>query len=199
MNKMNRVIVGDGTIVAAPATELVDGFLATWSGNSPALSYDAALVALLGSIGDFLSAGVLDRQTVLEPNGADPLEYTKPADWGTLHDWDLFAAGYNASDEGRSLTLGLFYTDADDASADADELVERMNNYPTNVAERYPEATWLVDAWPERPLDRMCTEITSMVESQPEGAVVVVECPLADDSLRWHQLIDQRDLGFLLP
>ena len=199
MNKMNRVIVGDGTIVAAPATELVDGFLATWSGNSPALSYDAALVALLGSIGDFLSAGVLDRQTVLEPNGADPLEYTKPADWGTLHDWDLFAAGYNASDEGRSLTLGLFYTDADDASADADELVERMNNYPTNVAERYPEATWLVDAWPERPMDRMFMEITSMVESQPEGAVVVVECPLADDSLRWHQLIDQRDLGFLLP
>ena len=199
LNKLNRVFVSEGTIVTAPATELIVGFLETWSGDEPTLSFDAPLVGLLGSIGEFLSVVVLDRQTVLEPNGADPLEYTKPTGWGTLHAWDLFVAGYNASDEGRSLTLGLFYTDADDASVDADELVKRMRSYKTNVAERYPNATALVDAWPERPLDQMCSEITSTVKSLPEGAVVVVKCPLADDSRRWHQLIDHRDLGFLLP
>lgn len=199
LNKLNRVFVSEGTIVTAPATELVAGFLETWSGDEPALSFDAPLVGLLGSIGDFLSVGVLDRQTVLEPYGADPLEYTKPDNWGTLHEWQLFAAAYNASDEGRALTLGLFYTDAGDASADADELVERMRSYTTNVAERYPQATALVDAWPDRPLDQMCTEITSTIEPTSEGSVLVVKCPLSEDSFRWHQLIDQRDLGFLLP
>ncbi len=51
------------------------------AGNAPSLADDAAFVSVVASLGDPLTASVLNRDTVLRPETIPPLNYDKPDDW----------------------------------------------------------------------------------------------------------------------
>jgi len=198
LNRMNRVFVSDDTIIAAPDTGSIGEYLELRAEDGIALSSDIGVSAVLGSLGVFLSAVVLDRQSFLEPEGEAPVAYAKPADWGTLKEWELFGMGYRNDEEGEHLSLSLYYPDAADAAADAGELVKRIKSYITGTPERYAGSPALVAGWPEKPFEEICGEIGSSIELPPDGSVLVVTCPLSGN-LSWWSLVDFRDLGFLLP
>ena len=84
LNRMNRVFVSDDTIIAAPDTGSIGEYLELRAEDALALSSDIGVSAVLGSLGVFLSAVVLDRQSFLEPEGDAPVAYAKPPDWGDL-------------------------------------------------------------------------------------------------------------------
>ena len=202
LSEMNRVFVGDGSLIAAPATEMVTSILETWSGISTSLAADPAYASLARALGDPLSAGILNRQQVLQSESARPVKYDKPVDWGTLHQWDTFGVGYGqADDESGWVAFSIFYSDPDAAEADSEELIHRMNGYKTAVPEMWPDASEeLLDQWPKEPVSDICEVLTATAHRQGNGSTLTIRCPLAHNAkFSWWMLVDLRDLGFLIP
>ena len=127
------------------------------------------------------------------------LFYNKPADWGTLNEWELFAAGYGVSGTDQLLTISLYYPDPVHAAEDAGELERRIPSYTTIVPELLPGASpQLAAGWSGKPYAQMCGPLTSSTISTDFGSILTVRCPIKNGISLW-QLIDMRDLGFLLP
>ncbi len=193
---MNRVYVSGAALIASPATEFVTGMLAAWANESPSLADDAAFSNMTLALGDPLSAGLLTREAILnhETDGSEVLsQYEKPAEWGTLHEWSDMGAGYGRSEEGRWWVISLFYPEPDAADADADELIQRMLWYDTALTE-------LVErGWPQQPIEQACSQLTADTQQHEDGSTLSIRCAMREDGPTALQLVDLRDLGFLLP
>ena len=139
---------------------------------------------------DPLSAVILTRLSVLEPGYLPALFYDKPTDWGTLNEWELFAAGYGVSGTDRLLTISLYYPDPAHAAEDAGELERRIQGYVTIVPQLLPGASpELAAGWPEKPYAQMCGPLTSSVSSAGVGSILTVRCPIKN-GINWWQLIE---------
>ena len=193
---MNRVYVSGAALIVAPATEFITGMLAAWANESPSLADDATFSSIALALGDPLSAGLLTREAILNPEtegSVGPSQYEKPAEWGTLHEWSDMGAGYGRGDEGRWWVISLFYSDPDAAIADADELIQRMRGYDTALTE-------LVErGWPQRPIDQACSQLTADTQQHEDGSTLSIRCAMREDGATALFLVDVRDLGFLLP
>ena len=193
---MNRVYVSGTALIVSPATEYVTGILATWSNESPSLADDAAFSRLALALGDPLSAGLLTRETILNPESGGPVDlsqFEKPAEWGTLHEWSDLGAGYGRDEEGEWWVLSLFYSDPDAADADALELLERMWSYDTSLPE-------LVErGWLQQPVDQSCSELSAETWRHEYGSNLSIRCEMTEEGTTALHLVDFRDLGFLLP
>ena len=193
---MNRVYVSGAALIASPATEFVTGMLAAWANESPSLADDAAFSNIALALGDPLSAGLLTREAILnhETDGSVVLsQYEKPAEWGTLHEWSDMGASYGRSEEGQWWVVSLFYSEPDAAYADADELIRRMRDYDTALTE-------LVErGWPQRPIDQACSQLNAVIQQRENGSTLSIRCTMSEDGPTALQLVDLRDLGFLLP
>ena len=200
---MDHVFIGEGVLMAAPGVNklseaLVDA-LKVRAGTVSSMADDPPVLGIARSLGDPLSAVILTRPGVLEPGYLPALFYDKPSDWGTLNEWELFAAGYGVSDAGQYLTFSLYYPDPAHATQDAEELERRIPSYFTVVPQLFPEAPpQLAAGWPKKPYDQMCGPLTFSTGNAGVGSILTVQCPIKND-ITWWQLIDLRDLGFLLP
>ena len=199
LKSMDHVFIGDGVLMAAKASDMLTDALKVRAGAALSMADDPPVLGIASSLEDPLSAVILTRLSVLEPGYLPALFYDKPTDWGTLNEWDLFAAGYGVSGTDRLLTVSLYYADPNHAAEDAGELERRIQGYVTIVPQLLPGASpELAAGWPEKPYAQMCGPLTSSVSSAGVGSILTVRCPI-ENGITWWQLIELRDLGFLLP
>ena len=199
LGDMNRVYVSGTSMIAARNTEFITAMLATWANESPSLAEDDAFSGLANALGDPLSAGLFTRETILtyEPALTDLTRYEKPEEWSTLHEWSDMGAGYGRGEEGEWWVMSLFYPDPDAASADADELINRMWGYDsarTELGER--------SLLPQQPIDQACSELTAETRQHEDGSILSIRCTMMEDgetALTALHLVEFRDLAFLLP
>ncbi len=194
MNQMNRVFVEDGVLIRAGATDEMVGILEAWAGHTPSLAGDAAFASLAAALGDPVSAVLLTSTAVLESEWLEPPpEYRKQPGWGVLHEWDALGVGYEMTEDGgRSFVFSLFYADPDAAASDGDELVRRMEGYETAIQSRES---------PTYPIAESCESLSWSQAEAEGGSTLTVRCTLKADTsgLRWIELVEVRDLGFLPP
>lgn len=203
INRMDHVFIGEGVLMAAPganklAEALVDA-LKVRVGTAPSMADDPPVLGVARSLGDPVSAVILTRPSVLEPGYLPALFYDKPSHWGTLNEWELFAVGYGVSGTDRLRNISLYYPDPAHAAEDAGELEQRILSYFTIVPQLVPGASpQLAAGWPEKPYAQMCGPLISSISNPGIGSILTVRCPIKN-GINWWQLIDLRDLGFLLP
>lgn len=209
-NSYNRLYVDDSTLITAPATEMLEGVLGTWAGEEPSALTNAAFVGIGEALWDALSVAILPRSVALDVSmiaeGQQP-QFKKQETWGTLHEWESVGFGFGRDADGSEwAAISLYYSDPDAAGDDAGELVHRLETYETSV---WPE---LVErGWPEHPLQDI-----EVLGASRDGQVLTVkyqkpepgpEWPVGRDPQTaqyvgprfWFQLVDMRDLGFLVP
>lgn len=197
LGHMNRVYVSGSALIAARTTEFVTAMLATWANESPSLAEDAAYSGLAAALGDPLSAGFLTQEAILDHDTGPPpglSQFEKPAEWGTLHEWSDLGAGYGRGEEGEWWVISLFYPDSDAASADADELIQRMQGYESAFPE-FVEQGFLV----QRPIDQSCSELSADTRQHEGGSILSIRCAMKEGGATALQLADLRDVGFLVP
>lgn len=215
---MNRAYLDDNTLVAAPATEMVEDILETWSGRRPSLGDDPAFASVARALGDPLSAAVLPRTVALDVSGVEyarsmwvwptvaregshttstdtPRHQLRKQDgWGTLRQWQAVGVGYSRTEDGRPwYTFALYYPERHAAAADAEELRHRMESYESAVPEEVMGWGWL-----EQPL-QVCGPLAVSVVEDGEGSTLAVWCPVEEPSAMWYALLDARDVAFLVP
>lgn len=207
---MNRVFVEDGTLVAAPETDRIVKVLEHQAGQTPSLADDVMFSSLAASLGDPFSAALLTRPAVVNqgatrrmyPLGVTPPVFETPEAWGALHQWEAVGAGYVIADGSTWWGLSLFYSNPDDAGADAEELVIRMTGHKTaemiyqNPGGEPPSQN------PKRPFKEFCVSLDTSVRSDELGSTLTVWCKVGDNPVGnqwWSAFLDMRDLKFLMP
>ena len=170
--------------------------MATWANESPSLEDDAAFSSIALALGDPLSAGLFTREAIMDPEvglSAGFSQFEKPAEWGTLHEWSDMGAGYGRDEEGDWWVISLFYSDPGAADADADELIQRMWGYDTALMELVRAGIGYSNP---------STNHAVSLRRKPgdmNGSNLSIRCTMIEDGATALQLVDLRDLGFLLP
>ena len=198
LNRANRVFVGKEVVVASPETASVEEFLDVLVGEAKSLRYNRLALAAIESLGETFAAVILTRTGVFNPVGSIPLTYAKPPAWGTLDQWNILAAGSGVEDGQPYFAFTIAFDDPTAADSNLNEVKARVENYQTLVPQRFPESTALIEGWPNRPLDEACNDISINALSWTYGSTITMLCQ-THISLLWTQLVDLRDLGFLVP
>lgn len=196
LGTMNRVYVGDGVLVTAPATAHVEAFLETWAGNRSSLADDEAFSSLARALDDPLSAVLLTKDAVWEPVQDDLATYEKPPGWSELHQWEALGVGYGkTSDDGPWYRFSVYYEDPKAAGADAGELVKRMQSYRTSSLQR-EELSGQTNVF-----EQVCSSWDSQVREDAIGSTLTVQCDLKEGvgGMTWLILVEMRELMFLVP
>jgi hypothetical protein len=201
MADLNRIALFDNTLVTAPATEILTGIFDTLDGKENAVIDDPASQALADSLGEVLSAAIIspDRIVELSPEhsvGWPPFDFDLPANWGRLHQYQLTGMGYKDDGQERYWVISLFYANAEDATADANTLANRMETYIFNT--QYKDNPNLAAT----PLTDMYEVGKPSVKSYPAGATLTVECRFKPDTPSGFWLNQTqwfRDFLFLAP
>jgi hypothetical protein len=201
---LNRIAVLENGIITAPATGILTGILDAIAGNAESLMDKASCHALFASLGDVLSGVIISPARVIDPapghSGGLPLfDFTVPADWGTLHQYDLIGLGYKDDGQHRSWLISLYYTDPQGASGDASLLSIRMNSYlfNTQYKDRQSMSTMMV-----KPLTDRFEVGKPVVQTYPGGATLTIECKFRPETSTGAWLSPTymvRDLLFLAP
>ena len=197
LGDMNRVYVSSAALIVAPATAFVTDVLAAWADEAPSLADDAAVSGIALALGNPLSAALFTREGIMDPDAGLPpglSQFEKPAEWGTLHDWSDLGAGYGRGEEGEWWVISIFYADPDAAVVDADELLQRMQEYDSAFPE-FVEQGVLV----QRPIDHSCSELSAEAQPHEGGSILSIHCAMKEDGATALQLADLRDVGFLVP
>jgi hypothetical protein len=74
-----------------------------------------------------------DRVLQADPDTTPTFDLPAASEWGTLHGYSLFGTGYLDNGSERYWTISLYYNDKDAATADAGELVSRLESYVFNT------------------------------------------------------------------
>ena len=204
-NTMKRAVLGDGSLAVGgvQVIDLLPDIQRAAQGEIPNLGDDAAFRSLALSLGGPLSAVLLTRSTVLEPEVAKPPQYEKPDEWGDLHQWEALGMGYGISEGVPWMAISLFYPDRDAALADAGELTLRMSDYDSAIPLMYPDLREEALAGsPDRPFDSICGTIDATARRDESGSTLTMRCDMKEEfgrNIWWFGFLDMRDLGFLLP
>ena len=129
---MNRMAVLDNRVILAPATYYVTDIFDVMSGTAASIMDTPASRALTDSLGNAINAFITIPERVLldwHEESVPTYYFDIPADWDLLHEYEMVALGYRVEDEQQYWDIALYYTDADDAEADGEELVKRMKSY----------------------------------------------------------------------
>ena len=202
MASMNRVAVLDDTIITAPATDIITGILDAMAGDVNAVIDNAACRALADSMGEVLAAGIITPDRVLDrfPGSTNmpPFNFSIPEDWGLLHQYDMVGMGYKDDGEERFWVISLYYSDTEAASADAGELVKRMEGYAFS---RSMGEFGGIEQKIARPLTDWVEVGEPAVWQYPSGSTLTVECRYHETGAgSWLFIVTlTRDLLFLVP
>jgi len=176
---MNRVMVTDREIIAAPADAILFNVLDVCSVEESALDESPAYTRVAEALGDVSGAGLIPR-SILRSLNVD-------AEWGTLHQYDLVGLGYIYGEKDPKLVIVLYYPD-DSAADDIDELNRRMAEYVVAAGH----------------LDTPLSELFGIGEpeaiSNGPGSILKVELTFRTDTRReiWKVMVQFEDLGFLV-
>ena len=198
LNRTNRVFVTKDLFVASPETASVEEFLGSLAGETKSSTHNTLALTALESLGPTLATVILTRTGVFNPLGSIPLTHVKPASWNTLEQWEILAAGNGLQDGQPYFALTIAFEDPKAADSNLDELRARLEGYKTIVPQRFPESAALIQGWPSQPLDERCNDISIDAVSSTHGSTITVLCE-THIPLLWTQIVDLRDLGFLVP
>ena len=195
---MNRIFVDGEMVVASPETASIEEILAALVGKSEPLRHNPLVLVALESLGESFAAVLMTSTAVFSPVGQDPLTYDKPPGWGSLGPWSVFAAGGGSENGQPYVTFTMAFDDPDAAERNLDEIRDRVKSYKTLVPERLSDSPALAAGWPEYPLDEACSSLSVEAARWPFGSAISVQCQ-TQFNLIWTQMVNLRDLGFLLP
>jgi hypothetical protein len=195
--RLNRVVILEDMLVLAPATDIMSGILDAMSGNVMAIIDAPSCQALADSMGDVQGAVLMTPDRVLKasPDSEIPsFDLPGATDWGTLHAYDMVGIGFLDDGEKRYWKISLYYSDMSAATADADELVSRLESYVFHTHLENMENV---------PLRSRYEVGAPTVDEQPAGATLAISCRYSSDTKGsgslFTAMIQARDLLFLSP
>lgn len=193
---LNRMVVGETMILAAPATGILERVLDVQAGRRDSLADNPAYAALARAMGPVVSAAFLEGEQFhdwraslparLPPEVRDKLKEQLDLQGKLLHPYDLVGFGYLDDGYDQAILVALAYDDAEYAEADASMLSHRLEDAPSLVRpERMLSDYWLVGE-PE-------------VHSFEDGSVLAIRLELDNEAPPglWLRMLLQRDVLFL--
>jgi hypothetical protein len=177
---LNRMMVKEQEIIAAPADEFFFSVLDVRSGKQKSLEGSLAYTRIAESLGDVLGAALIP-QSLLHSKNVN-------AGWNNLHSYDLAGVGYQVEGQDRKIVIALHYPDKS-AADDITELNRRMAEYSVTAGGlNSPPLSDLFDIGdPE------------FTVYGPDSVLKVVLIYKTDTpSALWSALVESRDLGFLV-
>lgn len=206
----NRLAVLGDSVLAAPATGIIESLIAARQPGSQTLMASLPHSSLANAAGDGLVSGAFFRpQWIAEtwnsvnPRPADRLDrYRAGAEaWGTLSDYGLALLGYRARENANEIVVALYYPATTSVEANSRELVARWNNYLYDPSGPLSEAA-------DIPLNEACSPLSVQTIQHTDHSIIVGSCPIikdedtdsgtGDPSL-WLWLFNTRQLEFLAP
>ena len=197
-SRTNRIFVDKELFVASQETASMEEFLDVMAGEAQPLTENLLAMAAIESMGETFTAAVLTRTGVFNPVGQIPLTHAKPPDWGNLSSWNILAAGSGIKDGQPFFAFTIAFDDPAAADSNFDEFKARVENYETLIPQRFPDSPHLIEGWPNQPLDEACSDVFITAQRWTFGSTITVFCQTPTSRL-WSQLLDLRDLGFLVP
>jgi hypothetical protein len=196
---LNRIVVGEDRIIAAPATEILEQVLDAQADRRDSLADDPTYAALARAMGPVISAAILEGEPFHELSGSPMVAYMTPEARANLadeldledeplHRYDLVGIGYLDDGEAQHIVIALAYDDPQDAEADAPVLADRLSgDVPSLVV-------------PERVLSDYWKAGEPEVNSFEGGSTLAVTLELDDDAPPglWLNMLVQLDLPFLI-
>jgi hypothetical protein len=180
MAYLNRMMVKEQELIAAPADDIFFSILDVRSGKQRSLKDSLTYSTVAGILGQVLGAALVPQSQLRSENVS--------MDWDKLHTYDLAGIGYRVEGQDRKLVIALHYTNKS-AASDVNELNRRMAEYVvTSGGSKTPLLSDLFDIGePE-------------VAVYGSGSILKVELVYNPDSpsTLWSDLVESQDLGFLV-
>jgi hypothetical protein len=180
MAYLNRVMVEEREIIAAPADDIVFSVIKSRSDKQKSLKDSLAYTRVAESLGDVLGAALVPQSLLRSENMS--------SDWGKLHKYDLAGIGYQVEGEDCELVIILHYPDKS-AVGDVDEMTRRMAEYAVTAGNM------------KTPLlsDLFNIGNPKAIVFGPDS-ILKVEMVYKPDTSRtlWNELVVSQDLGFLV-
>ncbi len=151
---LNRVVVEDDRILAAPATFIIEDLIDVRAGDAPNLLESDAHLSLAREVGEGLIGGVFVTSAWIAEHaighygghhrvglttccGIDPsaldVYLQGPQSWKTLSDFDLALFGYRVFGESHKTIIALHYPNPATAEKDAQELKKRWDSFHLEI------------------------------------------------------------------
>ena len=205
----NRLVLLEDSILAAPATGIIESLIAARQPGSQTLMASLPHSSLTNAAGDGLVSGAFFRpQWIAEtwnsvnPRPADRLDrYRAGAEaWGTLSDYGLALLGYRAREDADEIVVALYYPATAYVEANSRELVARWNNYLYDPSGPLSEAA-------DIPLNEACSPLSVQTIQHTDHSIIVGSCSIIKDEdtvsgtgpSLWRWLFNTRQLEFLAP
>ena len=206
----NRLALPGDSVLAAPATEIIESLIAARQAGSQTLSASPPHSALAETAGDEMVSGaffgpvwIAETWNTVNPGPADRLDRyrTGPEAWGTLSRYSLALLGYRAGENGDEMVIALYYSQAADAEADSRELAARWDSY---LYDPFGPSGGDDDI----PLNQACSPLSVNTIQSAEHSMIVGSCPFIKDGETnsgisgpslWVWLFDTKQLEFLAP
>ena len=172
-------------------------FLKVRKGEAPSVADSSSFKAITTELSAPLMATLLTREAVLNPEFGIPADRVpgsrdRPEDWGAMHEWETFGAGFSKNPETTAIRFALYYPHPEWAELDAGTLMERIESY-LPALESFSVLHQFCESW--SPLARV----------HGNGSTLTVKCevPTGEESRHLRggvtSLVPLRLLGFLAP
>ena len=194
VSHLNRVVVGDGILIAAPADDVLKPVLDARAGRREALADDPEYLALARAMGPALSAVLYAGEQFYEwpvTSTKAPAELLLDIQAGyeddPLHRYSLVGLGFVDDGQQQSLVVALVYDDPQEAKADGPTLAARLGRVPNLQARDETLSDYWVVGGPQ-------------LHSFKEGSVLTVQLALKDEAPQalWAWMLSQHNLYFLV-
>ena len=152
--ELNRVVVEDDRLLAAPATFIIEDLIDVREGDAPSLIESQAHLLLARGIGQGLIGGVFITSDWIAEHAVGSFRFSnrqrcspttvgvcewfsdaldmhlaEPDPWGKLSPYDVALLGYRVQGDTEETVIALHYSDPDAAKRDAEELAKRWNSF----------------------------------------------------------------------
>lgn len=217
LGRLNRIVVLDGQIVVGRATALVEDSLQAQQEMLPSLADDPVYAAAVQALDaeDLSDTGALMGVIMTQYDAAaDPVALVLGGDasdletatlltdlrdqFGTepLPPYSLAVFATRHTPGATSLILEVVFPAGTDASAAADVLANRLQNYTSLATQRPLSERWTFDRAASAEIDGLPVALVVMRIDDPP--VAEAGEPANTGVLNWITLISRRDLGFLV-
>ena len=177
---LNRLALSMDSIIAAPATSIIEDLITARQKGSTTLAGSAPHSLLVRAVGDGMVSGAFFKPRWISeawkstnPKPPDRLDRYQEADpnWGTLPDYDLALLGYRISDEEDEIVMALYFPSSTDAASASVELKVRWDSYFFDPFGQMSVADYM-------PVNQMCSALSLEVTQTSDGSIVVGSCTL---------------------
>ena len=206
----NRLTLTGDSVLAAPATGIIESLIAARQTGSQTLSTSPPHSTLAEAAGDGLVSGaffgpgwIAETWNTVNPGPADRLDRYRagPEAWGSLSRYSLALLSYRAGENAGEMVIALYYSQPADAEADSRELEARWDSY-------YYDPSGTLGEDDDIHLNQVCSPLSVHTIQNAEHSIIVGSCPFIRDGKTasgnsgpsiWLWLFNTRQLEFLAP